>query len=106
MLEFFRGILAWIYYNPEAVINASLFVWAIANVVWAQLPRPRSKARLRVWRGLHSVFGLVATHSTAPGTFTWPSLARAIVSGVLKLPAPDPFEDADGDGVPDRPKES
>ena len=101
MMETAKVVFGWIQDHPEAFVQLLVLVWAVLNVIWAQWPKPHSLPGQRVWKVIHGVFGLVATHATTRGTFTWPSLLRALVVGVLKLPAPDPFVDADGDGVPD-----
>jgi hypothetical protein len=85
------SVYEWCAHNPMQVVQVLLAIWALANVVWAVWPRPKSERWQTVWKILHTVFGLIATHSSASGTFTWPSLIRFVVQGVMKLPAPDPF---------------
>lgn len=84
-------IYSWCAAHPKETAEVVLFVWGIANVVWALWPRPHSDRGQKVWKWLHALLGLVATHTTAKGTFTWPSLVRTVVTGVLKVQAPDPF---------------
>lgn len=80
-----QSAIAWAQAHPGTVIEYLLAMWAIANVVWSQWPRPKSAKAERIWGVIHSLLQLVVTHSTAPGTFTLPWLVRLLVS------APDPL---------------
>ena len=98
-----QAVFAWASEHPESVVQIVLMLWAVANVVWAQLPKPKTQKAQWAWKFIHTIFGLVSTHATAKGTFTWPSLLRAVMTGMFKKGGPDPFVDADGDGKPDSP---
>lgn len=81
----------WFKSHPWETIQYLLFMWGIANVIWAQWPKPKSERAEAVWKWLHHLFQLVATTADAKGTFTWPSIVRAVMAAVLKVPTPDPF---------------
>jgi len=79
----------WVKAHPFETLQWLLFAWGIANVLWAQWPKPKSERAQKVWAFLHHLFQLIATTSEAKGTFTWPSIVRAVLGGLVK--APDPF---------------
>ena len=82
----------WLKGHPWETVQYLLLIWGVANVVWAQWPKPKSERAETVWKWLHHLFQLVATTAEAKGTFTWPSLVRALLAAVLKVPTPDPFQ--------------
>ena len=91
MIAYFARIFAWVAAHPFETVQGVLLVWGVLNVLWAQLPKPTSPFGIAVWKWTHTIFLLVSTHASAGGTFTWPSLIRAVMAGLLNQPAPDPF---------------
>lgn len=91
MMDTFLSCWAWVKSHPMDCVQYLLIAWAVANVVWAQWPKPKSDKAQAVWKLLHHVFQLIATTAKAQGTFTWPSLIRAIIGGIMA--SPDPFAD-------------
>lgn len=79
----------WVKQNPMACVEWIIVAWTIANIVWAQWPKPKSPQAEAVWRAVHHVLQLIATTAKGAGTFTWPSLLRLLIGQALK--APDPF---------------
>jgi hypothetical protein len=65
--------------------EALVCLWILANVAWAQLPRPTNPTLLRLWTAVHAILGLAVTHSKEEGTFTMPSILRAFVEGMLEI---------------------
>lgn len=83
---------SWIAAHPAASVQYLLLAWGLANILWAQWPKPHSPTGIAIWKFLNRALLLVSTHSTAQGTFTWPSLIRAVLAGLLNKPVADPFE--------------
>ena len=81
---------AWIKDNPASALQALFAIWAVANVVWAQWPQPKSPLAMKVWAGIHHGMQLIATSAQAAGTFTWPSLVRILLYRFL-VPTINPF---------------
>lgn len=94
------AMYTWVIAHPWECVQWILFAWAIANVIWAQWPKPKSDKALAVWKAIHHVFQLISTSAGAKGTFTWPSLIRAVLGALLS--GPDPFEDGGAD-APSKP---
>lgn len=83
-------VYAWVVAHPfECVQYLALFL-AVANVLWAQWPKPKSDKAQAIWKAVHHALQLVVTSAGAKGTFTWPSLIRAVLNSLLK--GPDPFD--------------
>ena len=68
---------AWIKINPKDTI---FVVWILMNVVWAQLPKSwfHNPILNRILTGIHTCLQFVVTHSSVSGTFTWPSILKAL----------------------------
>ena len=81
----------WVLDNPGESLQVLLILWGVVNVIWAQIPKPKDPRAQRVWMLIHHVLLLAVTSSRSPGTFTWPSVMRAI--GGELLSSPDPFAD-------------
>ena len=89
-MEFVKTLYTWLADNPETVLQVVFVLWAAANVVWAQWPKPKTDRAEQIWKWVHFVMGLITTHATAKGTFTWPQLLKPILDKVVETP--DPFE--------------
>ena len=95
------AIYTWVMAHPFECVQWLLFAWGIANIVWAQWPKPKSDKAQTLWKAIHHVFQLISTSAGAKGTFTWPSLIRAVLGALLS--APDPFADHPSDAAPATP---
>lgn len=82
---------AWVCAHQSLTVEIVLMIWGLANVAWAQWPKPHSAKAQSVWKMLHSIFQLIVTHASAGGTFTWPWLVRSVMNSVLGPASPDPF---------------
>jgi hypothetical protein len=82
---------SWIWTHQSTVIEILLLAWGIANVVWAQWPKPVSPKAQNILKIVHAVFQLIVTHASTGGTFTWPWLIRAAMNSVFGPATPDPF---------------
>jgi hypothetical protein len=80
-----QTIIAWLQAHPTETLTLLMAAWGLLNALWAQLPKPASPVLQKVWTLIHDVLLLVTTHSTQPGTLTWPSVLRIFLGG------PDPF---------------
>ena len=83
--DFLSAAHTWISLHPTQTLEILLVMWGLANIVWAQWPKPHSAQAQKFWTGIHDALLLVATHASAKGTFTWPSIIRLFTQG------PDPF---------------
>ena len=86
---------AWIKAHPAECVQYLAAAWAIANVLWAQWPKPKSPKAQAIWQWVHTIMQLVVTHSSAAGTFTWPAIIRSVLTAFTQMKAPNPFESPD-----------
>jgi len=91
MLEALKALGSWIRQHPTEAITIG---WVLMNILWAQLPvswfkNPKANKLLS---SIHTVFQFVVTHASLAGTFTWPSILRALLQsfGVSIGPAVPP----------------
>lgn len=90
MQQFF-ALLVWVKGHPVDFVQYVILAWGVANVLWAQWPKPKSEWGKKVWIAVHHGLQLMVTTTQALGTFTWPSLIRALFKAWVQ--APNPFGD-------------
>jgi hypothetical protein len=78
--------------STDRFLTYLMLVWVVLNLLWAQVPRPEDERLEKIWRLIHHVFGLIVTHATTKGTFTWPFFLFYLAKN-LNLPTKNPFED-------------
>lgn len=82
-----RTAANWILANPGSVFQIILILYTIGNVIWAQMPRPKSVWGQKVWLFSRGFFQFIVTHKSEQGTFTWPALIKLFIEaakGVLE----------------------
>lgn len=66
----------WVKANPWTTFFA---FYAVLNVLYAQLPKPKNPKLLRIWELSHWMFQVVLTNAKDAGTLTWPGLLRSVL---------------------------
>ena len=74
MFPLAHRVALWIAKNPRDFLEYFLLFYTLGNILWAQLPAPKSDRGKKVWLFFHSFFQFVVTHKSDRGTFTWPSI--------------------------------
>lgn len=83
-----------------------LAVWGVAQLIWAQWPKPHSEKASKIFNAIHSVFLMIVTHSSAPGTFTWPAVVRWIIGFFATMPQVSPISVPKDIEITDKPDDS
>ena len=78
-------IFAWIKANPVMCVLVAALV---LNVLFAQLPKPTTERGLKIWNFFRTIGLVFSTHSTEPGTFTWPMVLKWILDAIVPIPEP------------------
>ena len=106
-MELLHRAATWILRNSNEFFEIVITLYACVNILWAQLPQPKTVFGRKLWMLLHGFFQLIVTHKLHRGTFTWPWLVwigiRAYRALSIALALPDRERPTKPPEKPERP---
>jgi len=66
----------WVLANPWMT---ACIIYAVLNLAYAQLPKPKNPTLASIWEKVHWFLGLIVTHKDEIGTFSAPRILLWLV---------------------------